>query len=66
MIIIFCRSELVNDLGYEVSFSMFDEASVADWRGRDLRQATSIPNIDLLLLSVRRVSIRAFFITSTT
>jgi hypothetical protein len=35
---------------------MFDEASVADWRGRDLRQANRIPNIDLLLLAVRQVS----------
>lgn len=39
----------------QVIFTFFDEANVADWKGRDLRQANSIPNIDLLLLTIRKV-----------
>lgn len=38
----------------QVIFTFFDEANVADWKGRDLRQANSIPNIDLLLLTIRK------------
>ena len=34
---------------------MFDEASLAGWRGRDLREAHRIPNFDILVVAVRKV-----------
>ena len=54
-LIFFFRTELIRDLDCQVIFTFFDEANVADWKGRDLRQANSIPNIDLLLLTIRKV-----------
>ena len=44
------------DLGLQLSFDVFDEASVAEWRGKDLRQTSDIPNIDVIVLAVKRVS----------
>ena len=49
------RTELVGDLGYQLTFSYFDEASVSEWRGCDLRLACDLPNIDLIVLPVRKV-----------
>lgn len=49
------RTELVKDLDCQVAFNMFDEASLADWRGRDLREAHRIPNFDILVVAVRKV-----------
>ena len=51
------RTELVGDLGYQLTFSYFDEASVSEWRGCDLRLACDLPNIDLIVLPVRKVRI---------
>ena len=45
-----------------MAFHLFDEASVADWKGKDLKQANNIPNIDILLLAVRKVCILAIFV----
>ena len=42
----------------DLVLNFFDEASVADWKGHDLRQAHRIPNIDVLLLAIRKVSNR--------
>ena len=50
------RTEDIEDLGYKVKFNLLDEATLADWKGKDLRQAKSIPNIDILILAVRKVS----------
>ncbi len=50
------RIEMVKDLGYQMSFSVFDEASVAEWKGVDLRLANEIPNMDVIVLAVKRVS----------
>ena len=50
------RIEFVKDLGYLLSFSVFDEASVTEWKGRDLKLANQIPNIDILVIAVKRVS----------
>ena len=50
------RTEDIKDLGYKVKFNLLDEATLADWKGKDLRQAKSIPNIDILILAVRKVS----------
>jgi len=47
------RTELVDELG-SLSFSIFDGASVAEWRGKDLRLADNIPNIDLLVLGIEK------------
>ncbi len=47
---------MVKDLGYQMSFSVFDEASVAEWKGVDLRLANEIPNMDVIVLAVKRVS----------
>jgi hypothetical protein len=49
------RTELVGDLGYQLTFSIFDEASVSEWKGRDLRLANELPNMDLIVLPVRQV-----------
>ena len=46
---------MVGDLGYQLTFSYFDEASVSEWRGCDLRLACDLPNIDLIVLPVRKV-----------
>ena len=46
---------MVGDLGYQLTFSYFDEASVSEWRGLDLRLASDLPNIDLVVLPVRKV-----------
>ena len=46
---------LLKDLDFEVAFKYIDEATVADWKGKDLKQAKHIPNIDILLLAVRKV-----------
>ncbi|TRY61785.1 hypothetical protein TCAL_01456 [Tigriopus californicus] len=48
------RIELIKDLGFQVSFAVFDEASVSQWKGRDLQEAFDIPNMDLFLLAVRQ------------
>ena len=44
----------MGDLGYQLTFSYFDEASVSEWRGCDLRLACDLPNIDLIVLPVRK------------
>ena len=49
-----CRVEIIKDLGYQISFSVFDEASVAEWKGSDLRLAKEIPNMDVMVLAVRK------------
>ena len=51
---------LLRDLDFEVAFKYIDEATVADWKGKDLKQAKHIPNIDILLLAVRKVIIVFF------
>ena len=56
------RTELIKDLECQVAFNLFDEATVADWKGKDLKQANNIPNIDVLLLAVRKVFISTIFI----
>lgn len=48
------RAELITDLGYNVKFNLSDEATLADWKGWDLSQTKSIPDIDILLLAVRK------------
>ena len=53
----FYRAELITDLGYNVKFNLSDEATLADWKGWDLSQTKSIPDIDILLLAVRKVNI---------
>ena len=55
-LVLYCRTELIKDLECQVSYNLFDEATIADWKGRDLRQTNSIPNIDILLLAIRKVS----------
>ena len=52
---------LLRDLDFEVAFKYIDEATVADWKGKDLKQAKHIPNIDILLLAVRKVTIFSEF-----
>ena len=47
------RTELA--AGYQLSFSVYDEATVADWRGLNLRLANNIPNIDVLVLGIKQV-----------
>ncbi len=47
---------MIKDLEYNISFNIYDEANVAQWKGRDLRQATYPPNIDILLLAIKKVS----------
>ena len=37
---------------------MFDEASVTEWKGRDLRLANQIPDIDVLVIAVQKVNNR--------
>ena len=59
------RTELVQDLGYQLTFSVFDEASVAEWRGRDLRLANEIPKIDLIVVFVRKVFVVLLVYLST-
>ena len=49
------RTELVGDLGYQLTFTYFDEASVSEWKGCDLRLAHDLPNIDLVVLPIRKV-----------
>lgn len=49
---LFSRQESV--AGYCVSFSVYDEASVSEWNGQDLRVAKTIPNIDVLVIAVKR------------
>ena len=44
-------------MGYEFSFNIFDEASVSEWRGRDLKLVNQIPNIDLLVIAVKKVQL---------
>lgn len=44
-----------------MAFNLFDEATVADWKGKDLKQANNIPNIDILLLAVRKVCKKKYF-----
>ena len=53
------RTELITDLGYQLSFSVFDEASATDeWTsGHDLRLAEEMPNVDVVILAVRQVRI---------
>ena len=46
---------MVGDLGYQLTFSYFDEASVSEWKGCDLRLAHDLPNIDLVVLPIRKV-----------
>ncbi len=46
---------MVKDLGYQMSFNVFDEASVKEWKGEDLRLAKEIPNMDLIVLTLRKV-----------
>ena len=46
---------LLKDLDFEGAFKYIDEATGADWKGKDLKQAKHIPNIDILLLAVRKV-----------
>ena len=56
--IVFCyinSTELVDELG-SLAFSIFDGASVSEWRGKDLKLANRIPNIDLLVLGIEQVS----------
>jgi len=48
------RAELIADLGYNVKFNLSDEATLADWKGWDLSQTKSIPDIDILVLAVRK------------
>eukprot|EP00095_Tigriopus_kingsejongensis_P001752 snap_masked-scaffold183_size276960-processed-gene-0.6 protein:Tk01752 transcript:snap_masked-scaffold183_size276960-processed-gene-0.6-mRNA-1 annotation:"---NA---" len=48
------RTELIKDLGFQLSFGIFDEASVSQWKGCDLRLANEIPNMDLIVLPVRQ------------
>jgi hypothetical protein len=43
-------------LGYQLSFNVFDEASVTEWKGRDLKPANQIPNIDIIIIAVKKVS----------
>ena len=45
----------MGDLGYQLTFSYFDEASVSEWKGCDLRLAHDLPNIDLVVLPIRKV-----------
>ena len=40
-----------------MKFNLSDEATLADWKGWDLSQTKSIPDIDILLLAVRKVNI---------
>ena len=35
-------------------YAVFDEASVSTWQGRDLREASQIPNMDLIVVAVRQ------------
>ena len=49
------RTELVDELG-SLSFSIFDGASVSEWKGKDLKLADNIPNIDLLVLGIEQVT----------
>ena len=46
---------MVGDLGYQLTFSYFDEASVSEWKGCDLRLAYDLPNVDLVVLPIRKV-----------
>ena len=55
-ILFYFRTELLDELG-SLSFSIFDGASVSEWKGKDLRLADNIPNIDLLVLSIEQVRI---------
>ena len=50
----FCRTEIVEELG-DLSFSMFDGDSVSKWKGKDLKLADNIPNIDLLVIGIEQV-----------
>jgi hypothetical protein len=45
-------------LGYQLSFNVFDEASVTEWKGRDLKLADQIPDIDLIIIAVQKVCAR--------
>lgn len=45
----------MDELG-SLAFSIFDGASVSEWRGKDLKLANRIPNIDLLVLGIEQVS----------
>jgi hypothetical protein len=44
-------------LGFHLSFNVFDEASVTDWKGRNLKVANQIPDIDILIIAVQKVRI---------
>ena len=56
---------LLKDLDFEVAFKYIDEATVADWKGKDLKQAKHIPNIDILLLAVRKVIMEFFRVNNS-
>ena len=49
-----CPSRIERVVGYNISFTVFDEASVAEWKGQNLKVARKIPNIDVLVLVVER------------
>ena len=53
---------MVGDLGYQLTFSYFDEASVSEWKGCDLRLAHDLPNIDLVVLPIRKVRVSGLYI----
>ena len=44
----------MEELG-DLSFSMFDGDSVSKWKGKDLKLADNIPNIDLLVIGIEQV-----------
>ena len=46
---------MLSDLGYQMTFSVFDEGEVSEWKGEDLRLANEIPNMDLVVLAIRKV-----------
>ena len=45
-------------VGHNVSFAIFDEGSVAEWKGQNLKVAKKIPNIDVLVMAVDKGSVR--------
>lgn len=47
------------ELGFQLSLSIFDEASV--WNGTDVNEAVASPDINVFLLAVRQVMMESFF-----
>lgn len=47
-------TEALRDIGYSLTFSVFDEDSVSQWDGRDLREAKDLPNVDLVVVAVKQ------------